>query len=262
MSRKLVIVTAIAIAAGAAWWWQQQRATPALAPTARVQLPLQVPVAQSVQRDEPAPATAAAPVREIPAIAVPGMLDGSDEMTRSAANELSPTLLKWLLPAEQIRKWVALVDQLADGKLPTKNLPLLFPMPAFDTVRVDDAVRMNPTNFTRANLLIETVIAIDQQKLADYYRAWRPILEAAYKELGGEGTFHSRLLLALQNVIEAPPPPSLPPGGARLERPKIFYVYANPVLEKNSGVTKLLWRLGPDNQRKLQDFLGGLMPLL
>src|SRR5690606_21065593 len=121
----------------------QQRATPALAPAARVQLPLQVPVPQSVQRDEPAPATAAQ-VREIPAIPVPGMLDGSDEMTRAAANELSPTLLKWLLPAEQIRKWVALVDQLADGRLPTKNLPLLFPMPAFDTIRTDDAARMNP----------------------------------------------------------------------------------------------------------------------
>jgi len=258
MNRTLAIATAIVIAAGAVWWWQQQRATPALAPAARVQLPLQVPVPQSVQRDEPAPTTAAAPVREIPAIPVPGMLDGSDEMTRAAANELSPTLLKWLLPAEQIRKWVALVDQLADGRLPTKNLPLLFPMPAFDTIRVDDADRMNPTNFTRANLLIETVTAIDQQKLVDYYHAWRPILETAYKELGGEGTFHSRLLLALQNVIEAPPPPA----NARLERPKVFYVYANPVLEKNSGVTKLLWRLGSDNQRKLQDFLGGLMPLL
>src|SRR5690606_10894404 len=95
MNRTLAIATAIVIAAGAVWWWQQQRATPALTPAARVQLPLQVPVPQSVQRDEPAPTTAAAPVREIPAIPVPGMLDGSDEMTRAAANELSPTLLKW-----------------------------------------------------------------------------------------------------------------------------------------------------------------------
>lgn len=258
MNRKLAIATVIAIAAGAVWWWQHQRVTSASAPAARVQLPLQVPAAHPLQRDEPAPANTSTPVREVPAIAVPGMLDGSDEMTRAAANELSPTLLKWLLPSEQIRKWVALIDQLADGKLPTKNLPLLFPMPAFDTIRVDDADRMNPTNFTRANFLIETVTAIDQQKLADYYRAWRPILETAYKELGGDSTFHSRLLLALQNVIEAPPPPA----DARLERPKIFYVYADPVLEKNTGVTKLLWRLGPDNQRKLQDFLGGLMPLL
>jgi hypothetical protein len=257
MNRKLAIATLVAVAAGAVWWWQQ-RETPVQPPAARMQLPLQVPVAQPIQREQPARETVAVPAREIPAIPVPGMLDGSDEMTRAAANELSPTLLKWLLPAEQIRKWVALVDQMADGKLPTKNLPLLFPMPAFDTVHVDDADRMNSTNFTRANLLVDTVTAIDEQKLADYYHAWRPLLEAAYKELGSEETFHSRLLLALQNVVEAPPPPV----AAALVRPKVFYVYADPLLEKNSGVTKLLWRLGPDNQRKLQGFLGGLMPLL
>jgi hypothetical protein len=252
-------IAAVVIAAGAAWlWWRQAQTVEPAAPAtaARVQLPLAVPPLQPVQRDQ---ATApAAPPPEPPAIAVPGMLDGSDDMARAAAGELSPLLLKWLLPTEQIRKWVALVDQIADGRLPDKNRPLLFPMPVFDTVTVDDSLRMNPTNFTRANLLIDTLTAIDDQKLADYYHAWRPLLESAYRELGKSDDFHARLLLALQNIVEAPPPPA----DAVLVRPKVFYVYADPALEKNSAVTRLLWRLGPDNARRLQAYLGGLMSLL
>jgi hypothetical protein len=251
-------IAVVVIAAGAAWlWWRQaQQAAPATPVSARMQLPLPLPPLQPVQRDEktePQP-----PAREMPAIAVPGMLDGSDEMARTAAGELSATLLKWLLPAEQIRKWVALVDQIADGRLPDKDRPLLFPMPAFDTVTIDGSVRMNPVNFTRANLLIDTLTAIDASKLADYYHAWRPLLESAYRELGKGDEFHGRLLLAIQNVVEAPRPPI----DATLARPKVFYIYADPALEKNTAVTKLLWRLGPDNQRRLQEYLGGLMPLL
>ena len=257
MSRKIVIAVVGAIAVGA-FIWQQQRAQPtAVSPVTRVQLPLPVPALHTVQRNDSAPM----PVEsedETAHIPIPGMLDGSDEMTRAAAHELSPTLLKWLIPEQQIRKWVVLVDAAADGKLPTKDLPLLFPMPAFDVISVDDTTRMNPQNFTRANLLIDTVTAIDVQKLANYYHAWRPVLEIAYKELGREGSFKMRLQLALQNVLDAP----VLPENTALVQPKVYYIYADPALEKSSGLNKLLWRLGTANQRQLQSYLGGLLPLL
>jgi len=262
MGRKTAIALVGALAIGAVLWWRQSEQPAEVPVSMRVQLPLPIP-AQPVPRAATAKPAAisedAETQADIERIPVPGRLDGSDDMARTAAHELSPMLLKWLIAPEQIRKWVALIDALADGKMPsTKIQPLAFPMPAFDVISVDDATRMNPNNFTRAKLLIDTLTSMDAQKLADYYHAWSPLLETAYAELGRSDNFDTRLRRALQNLLDAP----VLPETADLARPKAYYVYADPALEKSSDVTKLLWRLGTANQRQLQSYVGLLLPML
>lgn len=256
MGRIVAIVLVVLVGIGAVGWYLQREYPQVPGTAERVQKPLSLPPSstQPIQRNEPQPEVSAAL-----GITRPEILDGSDDAVHGAIHALAPSLLKWLTPEEQLRKWVALVDAVADGKLPEKNLPLNFPMPGFSVLTQDnDDLLSNPANFQRANLLIETVTAIPPRKLADYYHAYSPLLERAYAELGRGGNFEARLTLAMQKVRDVKPLMV----DAKLARPKFYYTYADPVLEQGSDVTKLMWRLGPANQQLLQSYLGELQPLL
>lgn len=254
MGRIVAIVLVVLVGIGAAGWYLQRTQPQNSAASETLQLPLPPSAVQPVQRNEPQPASGAAS-----AITVPSSLDGSDGAVRGAIHALAPTLLTWLTPEEQLRKWVALVDAVADGKLPEKNQPLRYPMPGFSVLmQGEDVLSSNPANYKRANLLIETLTAIPPRKLADYYHAYSPLLERAYVELGRGGSFEARLMLAIEKVRGVKPLME----DVKLARPKFYYTYADPALEQSSDVAKLLWRLGPANQQQLQSYLGELQPLL
>lgn len=256
MGRIVTIVLVVLVGIGAVGWYLQREHPQAAGTVETVQKSLPVPssATQPIHRNEPQPE-----VSITPGIIKPETLDGSDVMVRGAIHALSPTLLKWLTTDEQLRKWVALVDAIADGKLPGKNLPLQYPMPGFSVVtQGDDETFSNPTNFARMNVLLETVTAIPPRKLADYYHAYSPLLERAYAELGRGGNFEARLNVAIQKVRDVKPLTA----DAKLARPKFYYTYADPALEQSSDVAKLLWRMGPANQQLLQSYLSELQPLL
>lgn len=257
MQRVIALVLVVLVAIGAVGLYLQSRqAAPAQRQTLATPAPLtsSATPGQPIRRNEPTPADGSVPTR----IPVPLALDGSDEETRTAAHSLAPTLLKWLTPEEQLRKWVALVDAIADGKLPEKHLPLNYPMPGFSVLLRDDVAYANAVNHHRADVLIETITAIPPRKLAEYYHAYSALLEQAYAELGRGGTFEARLMLAIQKVRDVKPLMAEAP----LARPKFYYTYADPALESSSDIAKLLWRLGPANQRQLQVYLGELQPML
>jgi PHD/YefM family antitoxin component YafN of YafNO toxin-antitoxin module len=96
------------------------------------------------------------------------------------------------------------------------------------------------------------------QSFAAYYRAWKPLLEKAYRELGGKGTFQQRLHAALDRVEAVHSLTAQP----ELVQPVVYYKYADPTLESASDVEKLMWRLGPRNTQKVQDYLHRLEPEL
>jgi hypothetical protein len=158
---------------------------------------------------------------------------------------------QWLTPEEQVRKWVMLVDQMADGKLPAKDRPLAYPMPAFAIRFENEKKLLDPSNYTRADALIDAFTAMPVQSLAAYYHAWKPLLEKAYRELGGKGTFEQRLHTALDRV-EAVHSLTVQP---ELVQPVVYYKYTDETLESATDVEKLMWRLGPTNTRKVQDYL-------
>ncbi|MET0379726.1 MAG: DUF3014 domain-containing protein [Spongiibacteraceae bacterium] len=255
MGRIVAIVLVVLVGIGAVGWYLQREPAQHSDAATMVQKPLPLPpsATQPIRRNEPQPDVTA------PGIATPESLDGSDGAVRGSIHALAPTLVTWLTPEEQLRKWVALVDAVAEGKLPAKNLPLKYPMQGFSVVaQGDEDVSINPANFNRANLLIETITAIPPRKFADYYHAYSPLLERAYAELGRGGNFEARLTLAIQKVRDVKPLTA----DAKLARPKFYYTYADPALEQSSDVAKLLWRLGPANQQQLQSYLGELQPLL
>ncbi len=200
------------------------------------------------------PATTSAP--SVPPLTpAPTDLNQSDATTREVIKDLSrkeelPTsLLQWLTPKEQVRKWVLLVNNVAMGKVPVKNRPLEFSMKPFAVTGTEDQPLLAEANFTRLDPLVNAFVSLDAQLLARYYRAWEPLLQEAYDELGQPGPFRERLLAAIDRVLAVQPLDDMP---IRLKQPSVYYRYADPQLEAASDVEKLLWRMGPRNTVRIQ----------
>lgn len=243
-----ILSALVAVIAVAAVGWYLQREPAELQADLPVPIPAIVPAPAPVQRDEPIAPTEVDPR---PLVAAPLELNDSDGNVGAAIAELAPRMVAWVTPAEQIRRWVALVDQMAEGKLPLKNRPLSYPMAAFKADTAGGKMRMDTANYARAEVLVDTVTAIPPGRLAQYYNAWRPTLDKAYAELGGSGSFDKRLRAAIQRVLAVQPLPAQP----ALERPSVYYRYADAQLERASDVEKLMWRLGPANSKRVQDYL-------
>jgi hypothetical protein len=188
----------------------------------------------------------------------PAAINGSDEQLRQTAAGLSPALAGWLQPAEQIRKWVSAIDQLASFKLPTKNLPVVYNKEPFLTVETEKGYISDPGNYTRWDDMVTTVTAVDPKDLVIYYKKWTPFLEAAYNELGNPQSFDNQIRTMIEHMLVIEPLPD----GAALHRPKVLYEYVDPVLENADSLSKWVWRLGPDNMAKLQTWLRELQAYL
>lgn len=257
MNWKIVLLLLAVVGVGV-WGWYLQREYPtAIEAVALGTPPAQQPAQPPLQgqRNPPLPPPAAA---HKPSVGAPFELDHSDGQARAAVADFSARIAQWLTPEEQVRKWVVLVDQIADGKLPEKNRPLSFPMANFAVQRQDDKLMLDAANHARADMLIDLFTAIPIDTLAAYYHAWRPLLDKAYAELGGKGGFDKRLRTALDRVEAVPSLTSQP----ELVQPVVYYKFADPTLESASDVEKLMWRLGPKNTQKVQDYLHKLEPEL
>lgn len=198
-------------------------------------------------------ATATPPARPLPA-----RLDGSDPAVRQAAGELSPALAAWLIPAEQLRKWVALVNLVAEGRFPVKDRPLHYALEPFRARKEDNRFWLEPLSFQRKDALVRALTALSPQQVAAHFHAWEPLLQQAHDELGNGGRFRDRLLQVIDRVNRVQPLA----GETELKVSIVSYQFQDPALEKASALEKLLWRAGPDNSRRLQDYLRTLKPLL
>ena len=191
-------------------------------------------------------------------VSPPTDLGQSDEQTRAALTDLSTqteittSILQWLTPKEQIRKWVLLVDNVAMGKVPVKNRPLEFAIPPFAVNGGENQPSMSEKNFSRLDPLVDAFVSLEPDLLARYYQAWDPILQEAYNELGQPGSFRSRLLGAIDRVLAVTP---LEEPAIALSRPSVFFRYADPEQEAASDLEKLLWRMGPKSTVRIQSHL-------
>lgn len=254
-SRVVIAVVIVVVVAAAIWYLTRQ--PPEMRPKQVVSAPEQ-PAAPSQAEQQQAPAQPTAQPQQPPVVAPPESLDGSDSTVQSAAQDISPQLAEWMKPDQQIRKWVTTIANVADGKVVDKNRPLSFSVPKFKVDERDGKTYMSTENYQRAKPLVDTLTSIPPDKLAAYYRQWRPLLEKAYSELGKPGTFHNRLMNAIDEVLAVKPLDHSP----ELKQPSVYYVYADPKLEKASAIDKLMWRLGPDNTRELQQYLRKLQDVL
>ena len=202
-----------------------------------------------------APPVAAAPPPESPppAIDLPPLND-SDGTVRQALAGLSahPGFAAWLGADELIRRFTATVDNVAEGVNPKTHLPFLRPRGEFQVVQRGPRTFIDPASYRRYNALGDVAAEVDPAEAARLFRAFEPLVDSAYRELGyPEGAFRDKLAAAISNLLAAP----VLEEEVEVEPLVLTYGYKDPALEGLSPAQKQLLRTGPRNVRILKNTL-------
>ncbi|MFQ5487160.1 MAG: DUF3014 domain-containing protein, partial [Gammaproteobacteria bacterium] len=181
-------------------------------------------------------------------------LDDSDHQVMADLGRLfsDADLKRLLLPGQLLRKTVIIVDNLPDRRLPVKYLPVRPPPGHFQVKEHGGRIFLDPANYARYRLYVRLLEALQVTDLMAFLHRYRPLLQAAYEELGyPEASFEGRLMAVIDDLLQAPEIE----GPIELRQPSVYYKYADPALESLSSGQKLLLRMGPSNARLVKDKL-------
>ena len=170
----------------------------------------------------------------------------SDDFLRDIAARLSShsAWLSWLATDDLVGRFVAGVDEVARGDIPTSQARFLVPKRGFSALARGGYLYLGAESQGRFNRLAAVVSGLDARGVADLYGRLRPLFRDAYRGLGyPNADFDAVLAKAMQKVLEAPDSD----GAVELVAALRSYKYADPRLEALPPVQKLMLRLGPDN---------------
>jgi hypothetical protein len=260
----LVVITAavIALILLLVWYWQSTQEPQPFEP-----IPVSEPVAviPPAVVQEPAPQVVyEAPEPVVTTVPLPA-LNESDTNVLSAIQGLSQQALKYAVPDEVVRKFVRAINALEEGKVVHEYRPIVSPSAGFiaeELPGVDGEpkqYRLSPKNYQRYDPYVTLLANLDTDQVMALYKRFYPLLEEAYAEMGlRKGNFHSVFIAGIDNILAA----TVIEDEVLLVRPKVFYEYADPALEKSSEAQRLLLRMGPENSHNLQESLRKLRAAL
>jgi len=192
-----------------------------------------------------APAAAPAPARPLPP------LDASDAFVREAAALLSSRaeLAGWLAHEGLVRRYVAVVANVAEGTSPAPHVGFLRPAGGFTTLGGANAATIDPASFRRHDLATAVFTSLDAAAAARLHRELTPLIDAAWSEIGEPGRrFDDVLTTAIGRLVAVP----VPEGPVAVVADGAVWQYADPALASLPAAEKHLLRLGPDNARAVQ----------
>lgn len=100
---------------------------------------------------------------------------------------------------------------------------------------------------------------VDLKALVGVYRAYYPLFQKAYRELGyPDGYFNDRLVVVIDHLLATPQVQE----PIRVVQPKVLYEFADPGLESLSAGQKIMLRMGADNAARVKQRLQVLRGLL
>lgn len=181
-------------------------------------------------------------------------LDLTDPVVRELLSALSsrPELAAWLATDGLIRNFVASVDAVANGGTPTSHLRALAPARPFTADARGSRVVIDARSYQRYDGIAATVASLDADGLARAYATLRPRMQDAYRELGyPDGDVDRAVERALARLLDTP----VLEGETEVQRAPVLYQFVDPRIERLSPAQKQLLRMGPRNQRVIQDKL-------
>jgi hypothetical protein len=243
-------------------WWALLVAGLALLAAIPYYSKLRQPVAEPAPAESPVPEPAP-PARSAPAgpshpLTLPPLekplpaLDTSDATMRNNVRELwgDKVVEQRFQFKDFIRRVVATVDNLPRRKVAQHLMPVRPVEGSFTVTGSDDgSYTIAADNARRYAPYIALLDAVTPSQLVSLYVRLYPLFQQAYEDLGYPGQyFNDRLIAVIDDMLAAPDVDV----AAKLLRPKVFYVYADPDLEASSAGQKILMRMGADNAAKVK----------
>ncbi len=265
MAAKLgVVAVAVLAIAGIAYFMMKEEPPAKLRDLPAPIQPVVTEAPKAVEKPAYAEPTPAARPEPLPA------LNQSDVAVVAALQGLNVDgLLQMVIPEEVLRKFVRAVDAVEEGKLINEYRPIVSPKGALlvDSFRATVAgselgttaeveqFRVSAKNYKRYDVYATMLVMLDSDASVAMYNRFYPLLSEAYKEMGlNKGNFHSVLIRAIDNLIAVPEVT----GDINLVRPKVYYEFADPALEKLPPTHKLMLRMGPENASRVKSSLKSL----
>jgi len=215
-----------------------EEAPPVLDSTAATAVPLEP---TPLPTEEPTPAPTLPPMAE----------EKLDDAVRRLVAALSshPALVKWLATEGLVRRFVAAVDNIAEGKSPRKHLLFLDPRDDLEVSGAGERIVIDPRSFKRYDTIAAALGSFDVDGAAEAFEELEPRLDEAYRELGyPDRRFRDTLGRAIGSLLRVP----LPRGEIAV-RPKLkSYRFADERLEARSAAEKHLLRMGRKNMETVQ----------
>lgn len=213
---------------------------------------------EETQPAEPTPAPTAIPPSPTPDIAamlserLKGVtLATSDEVLRELVGALSerPELARWLASEDLIRRFVAAVDNVAQGRNPKSQLGFLRPEGDFEVTSEPGRVTIDPDSWERYDPIADVVTSVDPAETVTLFRELEPLMIGAHREISPPSvTFRDRFDQALDHLLATP----VPDTPIEVERTIVTYAYVDPELEALSPAQRQLLRMGPANVQRVQ----------
>jgi len=181
----------------------------------------------------------------------------SDEVVRDLGSSLSdhPRLVTWLANSDLVRRFVASVNNVAEGKSPRVHLEFLQPEEKFRVRKLGAALVIDERSYERYDLVVEVFQSLDSERLGRLFVELEPLFEQAHREIAPpDRSFRETLSRAIDHLLATPDI-----SASEVVEPKIVtYVYRDPTLEGLSEAQRQLLRLGPENVTKVREKLGEL----
>lgn len=253
----LALAGLLVLCAALYWGFMQDPETP---PPATPQTPETPEVEIEVEEIVAAPAQheAEPPVPETPEPEVPvevepppiglGESDGvlAETMASINAGQLGD---QFIMRPSGLERGVAIVDNLRQGAVPYKLLPVGRPSKAFPFTDNGLAVTMDPAGFERYNGLADTVAGINVPATLALYDLLSVAIEEAWDALGYTDTGFEDAVLSTLGAIMLTPATNVE---ARLIKDESNWIYEDEALESLSALQKQIMRMGPENADKIQ----------
>lgn len=248
-----LIAILVIVAAMVGWWFWRQQEDPSelVAPVAEL-----APAATATET-EPSAEEPEAP------FVVPA-LTHSDEVVAHWVATLSahPKLAGWLANEALIERFVATIDNIAEGKSPRAHLEFVSPRRGFRITDTGGRLIVDPAGYQRYDTLATVIHSLDTLGSAQLIRNLGPLLDESYQKLGyPEREFKTRLFTAIDALLAVP----IRESPIELNAKILSYELADPKLEGLSEAQKHLLRMGPHNiqavQAKLRELRAELVAL-
>lgn len=188
-------------------------------------------------------------------------LAGSDAVVRDAVAALSsqPEVVVWLANEDLVRRFVASVHMIAEGKSPRSQVEFLKPSDRFSAVERGDGWVIDAPSFRRYDLAAQTFAGLDLEGSIEVLTALKPLIDEAHLEIAPPGiSFSSTIGSAFDRLLAVP----VLDGAVAVEPKVVTYTYEDERLEGLSEAEKQLLRMGPENvalvQAKIRDFKGAM----
>lgn len=179
-----------------------------------------------------------------------GLAD-SDPAVREFAAALSanPEFAKWLLTKDLVRKFVVAVDNVANGLSPKPHVDFFSPAGGFRVVRTRTGTFIDEAAYARYAPVAGVAASVDAAAAVRLYRAAKPLIDEAYRDLGYPGVdFEETLVRAMAELLATP----VVDGPIAVEQKILSYAMTDASLEALSAAQKQLLRMGPKGVRAVQ----------